>query len=131
MPFELARTRLCYGQRLRRSGRRVDARAQLGDALVAFNGLRAVRWAERVERELAGSGQTSRRGAALDRDDLTPQELQIARTVGAGASNREAAADLFLSPKTIETHLSRIYRKLGIRSRSQLALMMRESAIAP
>jgi DNA-binding CsgD family transcriptional regulator len=121
MPFELARTKLCYGQRLRRAGRRVDARHQIRDALATFEGLRAKVWVTRAERELASSGERLRRAAAFDRDELTPQELQVARLVSAGATNQEAAAELFLSPKTIETHLTRIYRKLGVRSRSQLA----------
>jgi DNA-binding NarL/FixJ family response regulator len=124
MPFELARTRLCYGQRLRRTGRRVEARTQIRDALATFQDLRAAKWVTRAERELASSGERLRRAPSADRDDLTPQELQIARFIAAGATNREAAADLFLSPKTIETHLTRIYRKLGLRSRSQLALRM-------
>src|SRR6202012_4305065 len=122
MPFELARTQLAYGQRLRRSGRRIDARAQIRDALVVFQRLRAPHWITRAERELAGTGERLRRTGAVARDQLTPQELQIARLIAAGASNREVAASLFLSPKTIETHLTRIYRKLDVRSRSQLAL---------
>ena len=126
MPFELARTRFCYGRRLRRSGRRVASRVELRAAHAVFDTLRAVKWVERTERELAGSGEHLRRGPSYDRDQLTPQELQIARLIGLGATNREAAADLFLSPKTIETHLTRIYRKLGIRSRSELALVMGE-----
>ena len=126
MPFELARTRLCYGERLRRAGRRIDARAQLREALGGFEALGAGRWAERARRELAGTGQRLRRGPQRDRDRLTHQELQIARSVARGATNKEAAADLFLSPKTIETHLTRVYRKLGVRSRSELAVMLRD-----
>ena len=124
MPFELARTRLCYGQRLRRSGRRIAARAEIREALSTFRSLNASTWVARAERELAGSGERLRHAAVSDRDALTSQELQIARLIAAGVTNREAAADLFLSPKTIETHLTRIYRKLGIRSRSQLASRM-------
>ena len=127
MPFELARTRLCYGERLRRAGRRIDARAQLRQALVCFDALGARGWAERARRELAGSGQRVPRGPQRDRERLTPQELQIARCVARGATNKEAAADLFLSPKTIETHLTRVYRKLGVRSRSELAVAMRDA----
>ena len=67
------------------------------------------------------------RGPQRDRERLTPQELQIARCVARGATNKEAAADLFLSPKTIETHLTRVYRKLGVRSRSELAVAMRDA----
>jgi DNA-binding CsgD family transcriptional regulator len=127
MPFELARTRLCYGERLRRAGRRIDARVQLREALERFDALGAAGWAERARRELAASGQRLRRGPQRDRDRLTHQELQIARCVADGATNKEAAADLFLSPKTIETHLTRVYRKLGIRSRSELVAAMHES----
>ena len=127
MPFELARTRLCYGQRLRRAGRRVDARAQIRSALATFETLRAVQWIARAERELAGTGEHLRRAPDADRDELTPQELQIARLIAAGATNREVAANFFLSPKTIETHLTRIYRKLGVRSRSELALWLARS----
>jgi DNA-binding NarL/FixJ family response regulator len=129
MPFELARTRLCYGVRLRRAGRRIDARAQLREALGRFDALGACGWAERARRELAGSGQRLRRGTSADRDRLTHQELQIAHCIAGGSTNKEAAADLFLSPKTIETHLTRIYRKLGVRSRSELAGVMREGLL--
>jgi DNA-binding CsgD family transcriptional regulator len=129
MPFELARTRLCYGQRLRRAGRRVDARAQIRGALTTFETLRAIDWVARAERELAGTGAQRRRAPDAIRDELTPQELQIARLIAGGATNREIAADLFLSSKTIETHLTRIYRKLGIRSRSQLALWLATSGL--
>ncbi len=122
LPFELARSRLCYGERLRRAGRRVDARAQLRAALDGFERLGARPWAERAERELAGSGERARaRRNPPPAEALTAQELQIARAIAAGATNREAGADLFLSPKTIETHLTRIYRKLGLRSRTELA----------
>jgi DNA-binding NarL/FixJ family response regulator len=122
LPFELARSRLCYGERLRRAGRRIDARAQLRAALDAFERLGARPWAERAQRELAGSGERARpRSDPPAAEALTAQELQIARAIAAGATNREAAADLFLSPKTIETHLTRIYRKLGLRSRTELA----------
>jgi len=132
MPFELARTRLCYGQRLRRDGRRVSAREQLRQALATFHTLHATMWVTRAERELAGSGEILRPASAAGRDELTPQELQIARFIATGATNREAAAELFLSPKTIETHLTRIYRKLGVRSRSQLTLLIgRESTNEP
>ena len=130
MPFELARTRLCYGERLRRAGRRIDARAQLREALGAFEALGAGRWAERARRELAGTGERLRRGPQRDRDRLTHQELQIARCVARGATNKEAAADLFLSPKTIETHLTRVYRKLGVRSRSELTAALLGAQVA-
>ena len=78
-------------------------------------------WAERARVELAASGETARRREASAAEQLTPQELQVALIVAQGATNREAGAALFLSPKTIETHLGRVYRKLGVRSRTELA----------
>jgi DNA-binding CsgD family transcriptional regulator len=119
-PFEQARTQLCYGEFLRRHQRRVDARAQLGAALVTLNRLGAAAWARRTEGELGATGMTSRRRAASPTERLTPQELQVAMIVTDGATNAEAAARLFLSAKTIEFHLSNVYRKLGIRSRAAL-----------
>jgi DNA-binding CsgD family transcriptional regulator len=119
-PFEQARTQLCYGEFLRRHHRRVDARAQLGAALATFNRLGAAEWARRTEGELGATGMTSRRRAANATERLTPQELQVALVVADGATNAEAASRLFLSAKTIEFHLSNVYRKLGIRGRSAL-----------
>jgi DNA-binding NarL/FixJ family response regulator len=120
MPFELARTQLCFGERLRRARHRTQARIHLHDARDAFDRLGAVLWGQRAEAELRATGETTRR----DHDSvnrLTPQELQVALVVGRGASNREAATTLFLSPKTIEYHLSNIYRKTNIHSRSDLS----------
>jgi DNA-binding CsgD family transcriptional regulator len=123
-PFEVARTHLCRGERLRRAGRRTDARHALRAGIETFDRLGAEPWANRARQELGATGQTARRrDAGADRDRLTPQELQVALIVANGASNREAAAALFLSPKTIEFHLSRIYRKLSVRSRSELAAL--------
>ena len=119
-PFELARSRLCFGERQRRSGRRVEAREQLRLALATFDELGAMGWGERARAELRATGETLRREAVAG-DELTPQELQIAIQVAGGKTNREVAAALFLSPKTIEFHLGRIYRKLGIRSRRDLS----------
>jgi DNA-binding CsgD family transcriptional regulator len=120
MPFERARTQLCYGERLRRARRRADARRHLHDALETFNRLGAQPWAERVRTELRATGSTVGRSPdALPR--LTPQELQVALVVARGATNHEAAATLFMSQKTIEYHLSNIYRKTHIRSRAELA----------
>ena len=120
MPFETARTRLVLGERLRRAGRRVEARADLREALAAFERLGAQPWAERARTELRASGERVRRGSPTAAEQLTPQELQVALEVARGSTNREAAAALFLSPKTIEFHLRNIYRKLGIRSRTEL-----------
>jgi DNA-binding CsgD family transcriptional regulator len=120
--FEVARTHLCHGERLRRAGRRTDARQALRRAIDGFDRLGATPWAARAEVELRATGATLRRRRDdADRDQLTAHELQVARIVAGGASNREAAAALFLSPKTIEFHLGHIYRKLGVRTRTELA----------
>jgi DNA-binding CsgD family transcriptional regulator len=123
-PFEQARTQLCYGEFLRRQQRRVDARPHLAGALATFTRLGAVPWARRADAELQATGMTSRRAAPSDAERLTPQELQVATVVADGATNSEAATRLFLSAKTIEYHLSNVYRKLGIRSRVELARRM-------
>ena len=85
-----------------------------------FLRLGAAPWAERARAELRASGETIRAPDPTARDELTPQELNVATLVADGLSTKEAAAALFLSPKTIEAHLGRAYRKLGVRSRSQL-----------
>ncbi len=118
--FECARSRLCYGERLRRANRRRDARRQLGLALDTFDQLRAASWAERARRELRASGEHRRPQTPEARDDLTAQERQIAALAADGHTNREIGALLFLSPRTIETHLGRVFRKLGIRDRREL-----------
>jgi DNA-binding CsgD family transcriptional regulator len=120
-PYERARTELCYGERLRRARRRTDAREPLQAALETFERLGARGWAERAAKELAATGLTAKTREPSAAETLTPQELQVALTVARGATNREAGAALFLSPKTVESHLSRIYRKLNVRSRTELA----------
>jgi DNA-binding CsgD family transcriptional regulator/tetratricopeptide (TPR) repeat protein len=120
-PFDRARTELLYGEHLRRRGRRVEARAQLRPALTTFEGAGAGAWAERARAELRASGETARRGDGAARDELTPQELRIAELVSTGASNRDVGAQLFLSPKTVEYHLRKVFVKLGISSRTELA----------
>ncbi len=122
-PFEKARTELCLGERLRRARRRSEARTHLRSALERFERLGASPWAERAQSELRASGETLRRREAGAVEELTPQELQVAMLVAEGATNREAGAALFLSPKTIEAHLGRIYRKLHVRSRTELAAL--------
>jgi DNA-binding CsgD family transcriptional regulator len=117
MPFERARTQLAFGRRLHRARRRAEARDALRAALAGFERLRARPWSAQVERELRAAG--ARRRSARS-DALTPQESRVAAAVARGASNREIAAELFLSPKTIEFHLRQIYRKLGARSRPEL-----------
>jgi DNA-binding CsgD family transcriptional regulator len=120
-PFEVARTQLCYGEILRRRRKRVEARQVLRAALNTFERLGAEPWAVRAHNELAATGEKSRKRNVSATRQLTPQELQIALAVAQGATNREAAAQLFLSPKTVESHLSSAYRKLGARSRTELA----------
>ena len=127
MALDVARTQLCYGERLRRTRRRVDARVYLRQAIDGFSWAGAERWAERAATELRASGETAvRRPDPSAAEQLTPQELQVAHAVATGATNREVGAQLFLSPKTIEAHLSRIYRKLGLRSRTELIRRLAE-----
>jgi DNA-binding CsgD family transcriptional regulator len=119
--FEAARTRLAYGARLRRARKRVRAREELRAALDDFDRLGATPWADRARTELSATGETARRRDPSTLDALTPQELQIGLLLAQGRTTREAAAALFLSPKTIEYHLRNVYRKLGIHSRDELA----------
>jgi DNA-binding CsgD family transcriptional regulator len=118
--FELARTQLCYGEALRRAGQRVKAREQLRAALEAFDALGAAPWGERARTELLATGERARRRDPSTLDELTPQELQIGMLLAGSNTTREAAAKLFLSPKTVEYHLRNVYRKLGIHSREEL-----------
>jgi len=122
LPFERARTDLAYGARLRRMGRRTEARGRLERALATFDDLGAQPWARQAREEIAASGARLRpRGHGPPAGELSPRELQVALAVAEGATNREAAARLFLSEKTIERHLGSVYRKLGVRSRTELA----------
>jgi DNA-binding CsgD family transcriptional regulator len=128
-PFERARTQLAYAERLRRVKQRADARPFLNDALATFERLGAKPWIARAQAELQATGGPSgpREEAAVSRaDELTPSELKIALLVAQGLTNREVAGSLFLSPKTVEHHLSSIYRKLDVRSRTQLARLFAE-----
>jgi DNA-binding CsgD family transcriptional regulator len=125
-PLERSRTQLCLGERLRRVGRRLECRPQLRDALDGFDRLGARSWAERARGELRASGETLRREAVAG-EELTPQEFQIALQVVEGKTNREVAASLFLSPKTVEFHLGRVYRKLDVSSRRDLGQVFAES----
>jgi DNA-binding CsgD family transcriptional regulator len=119
-PFDRARTELLYGQWLRRARRRTDARPRLATAHETFERLGATPWAERAATELRATGQTvPRRDAAATH--LTPQEIQVVRLVAEGGSNQEVAAQMFLSPRTVAYHLYKVYPKLGITSRIELA----------
>jgi DNA-binding CsgD family transcriptional regulator len=126
-PFERARTELCFGERLRRARRRRESREWLHRARDTFDRLGAAAWAEHARRELAASGERARRRTPDTADELTAKELQVALVVADGATNREAAAALFVTPKTVETHLHSIYRKLGVRSRVELARRLERS----
>jgi DNA-binding CsgD family transcriptional regulator len=120
-PFELGRTELLYGEWLRRQRRRVDARPHLRAALELFEQLSVAPWEERARAELRASGETARRRDPSTLGELTPQELQIARLVADGMTNRQIAAQLILSPRTIDYHLRKVFTKLRIASRSDLA----------
>ena len=120
-PFERARTALAYGQFLRREQRKMEARVQLRDALTTFEGLNTPLWAHRARAELEATGITVRKRNPSTLDTLTPQELRIAKLVAGGASNRGVATQLFLSPKTVEYHLRKVFLKLSVSSRVELA----------
>jgi DNA-binding CsgD family transcriptional regulator len=119
--FETARTQLAYGERLRRARKRKLAREQLRAALDRFELLDARPWIDRARAELQATGETLRRRDPSTIDALTPQELQIALFLADGKTTRDAAAAMFLSPKTIEYHLRHVYLKLGIHSSQELA----------
>lgn len=120
MGFERARTQLALGMRRRRSRRRADARAALHEALAYFERAGAEPWADQARAELRASGEAPARDTTGSLRALTAQELQVALIVAKGITNREAAAALFVSPKTVEFHLGNTYRKLGVRSRAEL-----------
>ncbi len=120
-PFEAARIQLAYGAFLRRARRRVDARDHLRAALSTFEDVGAHPWAERARRELRASGESARKRDESTTTDLTAQERQVARLVADGMSNRGVAAQLFLSPRTIDFHLRNVFTKTGVSSRGELA----------
>jgi DNA-binding CsgD family transcriptional regulator len=123
--FEAARTELAYGARLRRAGRRAAARERLRAAIESFDALDAAPWSELARAELAATGETARRRDPSTLDQLTPQELHVSLLLAEGKTTKEAAAALFLSPKTIEYHLRNAYRKLAIHSREELRETLR------
>ncbi|MCS5721478.1 AAA family ATPase [Herbiconiux sp. CPCC 203407] len=120
MGGHLARTHLVYGEWLRREGQRQAAREQLRTAHELLSTMGAEAFAARAARELRATGQNPRKRSSQPSDGLTEHEVQIARLVATGATSREVAAQLFLSPRTIDAHLRSIFRKLGITSRRQL-----------
>jgi DNA-binding CsgD family transcriptional regulator len=127
-PFERARTELLYGEWLRRARRKSGARVHLGAALRTFEELGCAPWAARTRAELGAAGApVAGSTAAATPDafaDLTPQELQITQLAAQGMSNRDIAAQLFLSPRTVAYHLYKAYPKLGVSSRGELAKLV-------
>jgi DNA-binding CsgD family transcriptional regulator/tetratricopeptide (TPR) repeat protein len=116
----LARAHLLYGEWLRRQHRRVDAREQLRTSHTMLADMAAEAFAERASRELEATGETVRKRTVETLDELTPQEAQVARLAAGGQTNPEIGAQLFLSPRTVEWHLSKVFGKLGISSRKEL-----------
>jgi DNA-binding CsgD family transcriptional regulator len=132
--FEQARTLLCSGEAMRRHRHPVAAREPLHEALTLFESLGARPWAARARAELAASGVKNQRvtqsvAGPTGLEQLSPQELQVARIAARGQNNIEVAAALFISRKTVEAHLTRVYRKLGIHSRTELARILLANGI--
>jgi DNA-binding CsgD family transcriptional regulator len=125
---ELARSHLLYGEWLRRQHRRVDARGQLRVAHQMLTTMGIAAFAERARRELLATGETVRKRTDEARDDLTPQEAQIARLAGEGRTNPEIGAELFISPRTVEWHLRKVFVKLGLASRRELRELLPQSS---
>ena len=124
---DLARAHLLFGEWLRREGRRLDAREQLRTAYDMFSKMGIPGFAERARRELAATGETARKRTDDTRGDLTAQESQIAQLASEGLTNPEIGAKLFLSPRTVEWHLRRVYPKLGVGSRKELRAVLGSS----
>jgi DNA-binding CsgD family transcriptional regulator len=123
--FDLARTHLLFGEWLRRDRRRVDARTELRTAYELFSEFGMEAFAERARVELEATGEHTRKKTVDPLGQLTPQEAQISRLVAEGLTNKEIAAQLFISPSTVEYHLKKVFRKLDVKSRTQLASLMR------
>ncbi|MEU3464712.1 LuxR C-terminal-related transcriptional regulator [Streptomyces sp. NPDC006733] len=127
-PFIRARTQLAYGEWLRRQRRAADSRAHLRAARETFDALGTRPWGDRARRELRASGESSGHRSPDARDRLTPQELQIAQMAAEGLTNREIGQKLYLSHRTVSSHLHRIFPKLGITSRSALGAVLRPAS---
>jgi DNA-binding CsgD family transcriptional regulator len=125
LSVDLARTHLLYGEWLRRERRRIDARTELRMAHELFSEFEMEAFAERARVELEATGERARKRTVDTLRELTPQEAQISRLVAQGHTNREIAAQLFISPSTVEYHLRKVFRKLGVKSRTQLANRLR------
>jgi len=121
---QLARAQLLYGEWLRRENRRLDAREQLRVAHERLNAMGANAFAERARRELLATGETARPRSTAAGVDLTPQEEQVARLAAERRTNPEIGSELFISPRTVEYHLSKVYMKLGVSSRRELRTSM-------
>jgi len=131
MAVDLARTHLLYGEWLRRQRRRMDARDELRTAYEMFSEFGMEAFADRARVELLATGERARKRTVETRDDLTPQEAEIARLARDGLSNREIGARLFISKHTVEYHLRKVFAKLGVSSRTKLAeVLPRESSDA-
>ena len=126
----LARAHLLYGEWLRREHRRVDAREQLRVAYAMLSDMNMEAFAERARRELLATGETVRKRTVETLDELTPQEVQVARLAAGGQTNPEIGAQLFLSPRTVEWHLSKVFGKLGVSSRKELRAALRDVGAA-
>jgi DNA-binding NarL/FixJ family response regulator len=126
--MEQARTELLFGEHLRRERRRADARPHLRAALETFQRLGMPVWADRARDELRATGEATGDPATDTLAHLTSQELRIAAAVGEGATNREVAAQLFLSPRTVDYHLRKVFQKLHISSRADLIRLVAADA---
>jgi DNA-binding CsgD family transcriptional regulator len=128
-PFTRARTQLAYGQWLRRRRRVADSRALLRAARDTFDTLGTMPWSEQARQDLRAAGETSRRPAVEARDRLTAQELQIAQMAAEGMTNRQIGERLYLSHRTVSSHLHRIFPKLDITSRVELGAILRRTVM--